>query len=183
MIIIGQCIAIGVGTTITLEKSRRFGEDYTIETAKSEVEKILNLDLYNITEDDTYVYFKIKEEIFKNNLYNLLENEYQELYPGEQIENLSEVKNKTPEELIQDLDDGTITSYDFHFCEAGYCSNDISFLIPNSKADLYIDMIAFYLTDKVLMESYATFFKYVRSKIISSTDNPLKDDVFVTIYG
>lgn len=179
----GQCIAIGVGTTIFLKKSRRFGEDYTIETAKSVVKEILNLDLYNITEDDKFVHFKIKEEIFKNNLYDLLEGEYRELYPGQEIENLSKVKNKTPEELIQDLDNGTIRSYDFHFCEWGYGSNYLSFLLQNSEADLYIDMIAFYLTDKVIMESCGTFFKYIKSKIISSTDNPLKDDIFITIYG
>lgn len=70
----GLALVVGVATKIVVEKENYIGS-CTREDVLKDLKDELNLDLYDIEEDEENVYFYIKEDIFVNNIYNLLLSE------------------------------------------------------------------------------------------------------------
>ena len=183
----GQSIIVGTATKIYVKEEDNYST-YNLEQIKEILSKKLNLNLYDITEDKNQVCLSIKPKIFSENILSLLQNEYEIL--GVDINNkynkelFEKIKHIPYNQLLNEIETKNLNTYDFQFLEGCYhLCNDISYIANDRKITLCADMIAFYLSEKVLLEAYNDLFDYLRNKIIKTIDNPLKDDVFITLFG
>ena len=63
----GRYMIIGTATKIYVEKNSRY-DTYNVEQIKEILSNKLNLNLYDITEDEENVYLSIKPKIFSENI-------------------------------------------------------------------------------------------------------------------
>ena len=167
----GRYMIIGTATKIYVEKNSRY-DTYNVEQIKEILSNKLNLNLYDITEDEENVYLSIKPKIFSENIISLLQNEYEILG--------IDINKDGNKELLEKI---KATPYNQILEGSNYICNDISYISKDSKLEIYADITAFFLSDKVILETYYDLFYYLRDKIVKATDNPLKDDIFITIWG
>ena len=85
------------------------------------------------------------------------------------MDSVEKVKNVVEEE----------GSYFLHIM-SGFCLETISY-ISKRRFTVYAELLVYNMAYKVLFESYYELFRYLRKKIQSAIDNPLKDDVFLMI--
>ena len=179
----GKSIIVGIATKIYVKKTYK----YNIEQVKEILSKKLNLSLYDIIEDDNDICLSIKPKIFSENIINLLKNEYKILgIDNNKVNNelLKKLKNIPYNQILNEIENKKISTGNFQFLEGNYnYLNDISYIDNNEKLTICADIIAFYLSDKVILESYFELFNYLRNKIVEAMDNPLKDDIFITLFG
>lgn len=177
----GQYLVEGIALGIYVRKQSK----YSLEEVKSNLKDELNLDLYDITEDESNVYFSIKPQIFMDNFENLLRHEYKDLnLKDDEYKIFDDIRGLSFQELIRKLKELEIDSLHFRYTDFGMMSNRINYLSKARDMDVYVEMLTYNMDGKILMECYNVFLRYFRRKIINSiNDNPLKDDVFVTIYG
>lgn len=177
----GQYLVEGVALGIYVRKQGK----YSLEDVKANLKEEVNLDLYNITEDESNVYFSIKKQIFMDNLENLLRNEYKDLnLEEEEYKIFDDITGLSFQNLIKKLKELEIDSLHFRYTDFGMMSNSINYLSKDREMEVYVEMLAYNMDGKIIMECFNGFLRYFRRKIISSIkDNPLKDNIFVTIYG
>ena len=178
----GQNLNFGIATTIYAKKNSR----YTSTEIKNVLAECLNLEIYTMQENEQYIYLSLKKEVFMENYEKLIKKEYKLLnvYDSD-YEVFDKIKGMSYDELLESLKNRRISYPYFQFTKAyGYYSNDISYILDkNYEIEISADIITYYLSEKVFFEGYYNIFKYIRNKIISSMDTPLKDAVFVTIAG
>lgn len=178
----GIALDIGVATKISIEKKSGF-KMYSKDEILEKLKDCLNLELYNIDEDEESVLLEIKEDIFLKNIYNLLLTEtLSSKWKNEDKENfdkllLSIKKAKSINEVEEIVKDKG--SYYMFFCE-GCPWEDISY-ISDEDLNIIPKMLVFENSYKVIFETYYSIFRYLRAKIQQAIDNPLKDDVFLML--
>lgn len=183
----GRYMIIGTATKIYVEKNSRY-DTYNVEQIKEILSNKLNLNLYDITEDEENVYLSIKPKIFSENIISLLQNEYEilgiDINKDGNKELFEKIKATPYNEILDTIENKEMHGYNFQFLEgSNYIGNDISYISKDSKLEIYADITAFFLSDKVILETYYDLFDYLRYKIVKATDNPLKDDIFITVWG
>lgn len=170
----------GIATTIYAKKN----SIYNSNKIKNALTECLNLEIYDMHENEEYIYLSLKEDIFMKNYEKLIKREYKILdLDVKNYKVFDEIRDMSYNELLDGLQKKDICYPYFQFTEAyGYYSNDISYILDqNYNIEVSADIITYYLSEKVLFECYNDIFSYIRNKIISSMNNPLKDAVFVTI--
>ena len=178
----GQSLNFGIATTIYAKKN----SIYNSNKIKKALAECLNLEIYDMHENEKYIYLSLKEDIFMKNYEKLIKKEYKILdLDVTDYKVFDEIRDMSYDELLGGLQKKDICYPCFQFTEAyGYYSNNISYVLGKDyDIELSADIITYYLSEKVLFECYNDIFSYIRNKIISSMDNPLKDAVFVTITG
>ena len=183
----GQYIIIGTATNIYAKNSSQYST-YNLEQIKQILSKKLNLNLYDIMEDEDQIRLSIKPKIFSENILSLLQNEYEVLgidITNEYNKELFEKIKHTPyNQLLDEIEDKNINTYNFQFLEGYYfVNNDISYIANERDLTVCADIVAFYLSEKAFLEAHYDLFGYLRNKIIKTMDNPLKDNVFITLFG
>ena len=175
----GQYLSVGIAKEIFVYKSDGWTY-YTKDEIEEKLSKVLNLDLYDISENEKYVFLNLKQKVFSENIYNLLENEYEQMKIPEDVytyaeEVLQRLKNTTLFDEVFENNFGT------PFFEL-LLTSDISYVMGRDdylRMEAYI--ISIFSEGKVLFECYNEMVRYLRNKIISTIDNPLKDAIFVSI--
>ena len=71
----GLALVVGVATKIVVEKENYYEGKCTNEEILEDLKDELKFDLYDIEEDEQNVIFYIKEDVFVNNICNLLLSE------------------------------------------------------------------------------------------------------------
>ena len=179
----GLALVVGVATKIVVEKENYYEGKCTKEEILEDLKDELDFNLYNIEEDEKNVTFYIKEDVFVNNIYNLLVSETKDIgLTGNDKEEfallLENIKNMDSVEKVKNVveEEG---SYFLHIM-SGFCLETISY-ISKRRFTVYAELLVYNMAYKVLYESYYELFRYLRKKIQSAIDNPLKDDVFLMI--
>lgn len=179
----GLALVVGVATKIVVEKENYYTKGCTKKDVLEDLKDELNFSLYNIEEDEKNVIFYIKEDVFVNNIYNLLVSETKDIEltsnDKEKLDLLLEnIKNMDSVEKVKNVveEEG---SYFLHIMN-GFCLETISY-ISKRGFTVYTELIVYNMAYKVLFESYYELFRYLRKKIQSAIDNPLKDDVFLMV--
>ncbi len=180
----GLALVIGVATNIYVKKKNSFRE-YTKDEIIKQLDGKLNMELYDVSEDqeDNLVVFSIKEEIFKNNIYDFLMKETKNLkWKGKDRENLNEILSK-----IKDAKD-TKSIIDIVDEEGSYylyimtgCPWETISYIDDGDLCIMATLLTYSYSYKVILEEFYDLFRYFRSKLQDAIDNPLKDDVFPMI--
>lgn len=178
----GLALVVGVATKIVVEKENYIGS-CTREDVLKDLKDELNLDLYDIEEDEENVYFYIKEDIFVNNIYNLLLSETKgNKWNGNEKERfkliLEKINDMDSVEKIKNIikEEGSF----FLHIMSGCCLETISY-ISKKRLTVYAELLVYNMAYKVFLEDYFEMFRYLKEKIQSAIDNPLKDDVFLMV--
>lgn len=179
----GVALVVWVATKIVVEKENYYTKGCTKKDVLEDLKDELDFNLYNIEEDEQNVIFYIKEDVFVNNIYNLLVSETKDIgLTGNDKEEfallLENIKNMDSVEKVKNVveEEG---SYFLHIM-SGFCLETISY-ISKRRFTVYAELLVYNMAYKVLFESYYELFRYLRKKIQSAIDNPLKDDVFLMI--
>lgn len=179
----GLALVVGVATKIVVEKENYYEGKCTKEEVLEDLKDELNFDLYDIEEDEKNVTFFIKEDVFVNNIYNLLLSETKNNeWKGHEKERFNLIlENKKAMDSVEKMknvvkEDG---SYFLHIM-SGNCLETISY-ISKKRFTIYAELLVYNDAFKVFLECYFDIFKYLREKIRNAIDNPLKDDVFLMV--
>ncbi len=178
----GLGIAVGVATEIHIEKKGDF-KTFSKEEILESVKDSLDLTLYNITEDEKHVNLDIKEEIFMDNIYDLLVKELEDFdirdNEKQKLDNLLErIKDAKSMEEIEKI---TTEDYQYFFHFLNGCPWESISYISKDELCIFATLFTYSFSFKVVMECYFELFNYLRKKLQKSIDNPLKDDVFLMI--
>lgn len=175
----GQYIGFGIATKITVKKANsRTWHLSTKDELLEKLKKNIDLKIFDVTEDDDYLFLEIKHELFEKNIVQFISEQLHKIDEKnyhDDLEELKELNGKSYEELLRKVHKGY-----FQFLEGNKFTNDVSYLI-NDGSDCYADIIMYFCEGKAILECYSDLFTYIRNLIIKSSDNPLKEAAIVTM--
>lgn len=159
-------------------------EDESKEKILERIGQNIKLNIYDIINDDDYIILNIKKAIFEKNIYELVKEqinkqsmcEYEKLYMEYEVK---KIKDKNYEDLIALAKNHEIGI--FYFKRGGEFQNDISYLDPEEKCEIYCDLIELFQTGETFFECYNEIFRYFRKCIINSSDNEIKSAMVITM--
>lgn len=180
----GQYLCCGIATGITAKKVNI--EGWKMLTKKQIIDKLnnqLNLDIYDIEEDEKNVYFSIKKDIFEENIIPFIKEQLLKVNSTsikEDVEEISKLEGKNYSELMNIAKEKSVIP--FQYFEGYRVTNNVTYL---SDYDFlcYADVISYLFDGKIIIESYGDLFDYLRKSIIQSSDNPIRDAAIVTMIG
>ena len=169
----GQYIGCGVATELSVRKGK-----YSKSEILKEMEKELDLSIYNISENENEIYFNIKDDIFDKNILPFIIEQMEDLAKerksiDEDIKILKEFNSfkefqkeyrNNEEKEYNDLIN-ILLEYEWDLWKISTLSNDFN---VSGTALLYL------YNGKVIMEEYKSLFYYLRKNIIKGSKNPLK---------
>lgn len=177
----GQYLDCGIATEIIVEK-RRNSTEKILEKIKNKID----LNIYNISQNDELVCLDIKEDVFEKYAIPFIEEQLEMVKSNlttekelKSLKNLEELKGKSYEELIKISNEKS--NYFFQRLEGNRFCNDVSYLTDGDIA--YADVISYISDGKIYMECYHDIFDYIRKLIIKSSKNPIRTAAVVTIIG
>ncbi len=179
----GLAMVIGVATRIYVEKKLRF-KVYSKDEILEKLKNSLNLELYDVDENEEYVIFDIKNDIFIDNIYDLLKNEMEGFRWRDEndVAELNEILRLIEQKKsVKDVEKVICEkgSYYLHMME-GNCFETISYICEDDLC-IMARLLVYDLSYKVYLECYFQTFNYLRKKLRSAIDNPLKDDIFLMV--
>jgi len=157
----GQYLGIGIMTRLTIEKANikkaKVSKNDLFEAMKNKFH--LDVEIYNLTEDDEYMVLHLKDEVFQNQLVPMLEKLYPILYTEPEWQDaLEKIKSTEPEKFMK-LAENKSEEY-FQLDRYGTYEY-LSF--KNSEVKISSVSILLSLEGKIIMETYGrqfNFFKY-----------------------
>lgn len=177
----GQYLSCGIATEIIVEK-RWDSTEKILEKMKNKID----LNIYDISQDDKYICLSIKEDIFEKYAIPFIEEQLEPVKNNlttekelRSLKNFEELKGKSYEELIKISNEKS--NYFFQRTEGNRVCNDVSYLTDGNIA--YADVINYISDGKIFMECYHDIFDYIRSLMIKSSTNPIRTAAVVTIIG
>ena len=171
----GTYLDIGIATTIYARKEDSW-RDYLKEQVLENLSKNIDLNIYNIIDEEKYVILEIKPEIFENEIVNILRERLKYCKnPKEEMEKINKIKGLSYKELINIAKEKSI----INFCLME--SADISYIAE--RIEVYCDFISILSEGKVFFECYNNMFNYIRNLLIATSKNPLKTAQIITISG
>ena len=181
----GRYLNCGIATKITILKNKYFSiEKYSKDKILEEMEKELDLSIFNVEENDEEVILNIKEEILENNIVDFINEQLNDLknrdkYIKEALEKLQEIKGLSFSEIMETAYNKNI--YVLQYLEGCLVANDISYI--TKKFIIYADVISYIGNGKIFMEECYNIFYYIRNLIIKSSKNPIRTAAVITIVG
>lgn len=176
----GQYLACGVATCINIRKGR-----YTTNQILEDLKLKMNLDIFNIFDDEEVMCLEIKKDIFEENIIDFIKSQIIPVngrHLKEQLEYLDKFKGKNFDEMIEFSKEENDPV--FYYSEGYFnITNIVSYIFTNVDCDATVDMVSYISEGKIIMECWYNMFCYLRDRIVKSTDNPLKDAIFVAIDG
>lgn len=168
----------GVATCISIKKDR-----YSTEEILEDLKLNMNLDIFDIQDEEKYLYLNIKEDIFEDNIIDFIKSQITIAGNTDlerDFEFLEGFEGKTLDEMIEYSKNYNRMPF-YH--SRGYfsISNDISYIFTNIQCNATADMVIYISEGKIIMECWFSIFKYLREKLVNATDNVLKDALFLTI--
>ncbi|MBR1883833.1 MAG: hypothetical protein IJ809_02650 [Clostridia bacterium] len=178
----GQYLRIGIATKIRVSKERRFDEDLTYEQIVDDLKETINIDNYNIINTKNNVIFELKNTLIEKHAMDLILEQLEIYETKANFERKKKELQRFNKDLLKKLNEvGYSTKIDCFFLDnGGFYINDVSY-ISKCGATCYADMIVFICEGKILMECYFDVFRYLRQKIIESTESHIKDSIMITI--
>ncbi|MEA2011488.1 MAG: hypothetical protein U9O87_00150 [Verrucomicrobiota bacterium] len=179
----GQHLSVGICTSFGYYESKK---DYRFMGTEEEYQEAFNkelneefpLDLYDKKikndGDKKYVSFKIKPKILEENIISLIKQQFPFYQPGAyELNNIViKLEDKNFKEIIEVADDKEY--YGFQLLP--YYSQEIL------NNNINMELIAFFLEGKIIMETYGPLFSYFEKMIhIASKENPLSQTIKVRI--
>jgi len=153
----GTYLANGIVQEIVIEKKQLERQGVATNEVIRQLEKELDINFYNHTEDEAAHVWKIKQEMFDDNLAEFLDTQFK-MYCNEKDHRMQNViedlkKIQTAEELIALAESKSLA----HFQLLGYITEYIKVVRNNGfDTDIAVDyrLISYFLNGKIIMECY-----------------------------
>lgn len=172
----GQYLEVGIAISLTVsKKKRRWDTIYTREQIEEELRENINLDLYELKEEDNeYLYWQIKRNEFVENISEFLTE--QSSFYGRPVstELMALLETKDYDQIIRAAKDKQY--YEFQMIEGG---GKFSYLMEN--VDVYGESITFFTEGKAYLECYYNLFRYMGKLLRYACKNKLKDTVVLEL--
>ena len=179
----GTYMACGIATEIAVLTKYEDKDEVLKELGKK-----INLDLYEITKEDSRIILDMKKEIFEKYAVDCIleqlkycRNKNRKKEEEEEEEKLKKLKGLKYDELMQIAEDGDI--YCFQLFEGNSASSCISYLTDLHNITIYCDMVHYVLDGKAFLECWYDMFYYIRNCMINSSTSPIKSSLVVDIIG
>lgn len=175
----GQYIYVNIATNMIIEKEGRYlhGKRYfQYDDIERELKEKFNFNLYNHQQDETYIYYNIKEEVLEKYLYDFLyeQSEYL-LYSQQMKEDLLKIKGKKGSEIINSIKRDEldyIHYFEYSYLKSYYFMKD---------CHIYLEGICYLSEGEAYFECWYEFFNYIHMQIRKSSKNVLKDAVYLEL--
>lgn len=185
----GRYLTCGIAEKIYIPKKTTgwFSKTFTGEEIISKLSAEINLDIYDITEDEENVLLTLKKNMVETYFFEFLEEQIQNTENDvrnrglEELKKLKELKKISREEIIKLSKNGDLEQ--IGFWEGNQITSDISYVLQDHSLDIWCDMIYFVMEGKVFLECYYSILYYLRKAIISKNNNPIKDAFVISIIG
>lgn len=184
----GQYLTIGLVTSIAISKERAKSEaSATPEEVKSALQKAYNQSgIYNLEEDESAVYLKLKSEVANSEMADFLEEFYQLRY-GEKDwgmkADMDKIKSRQTLEEWLELADGSCMEA-FQLDRYVWLSTPFCREIWKYRLDTSATQIILSLDGKILMECYEGLFAFFTRMIRERLSGyRLADALLVSISG
>ena len=182
----GQYLACGLAEKIYITKKQEnfITKYYTKENIISLLENKLNLEIYDITEDDCFVYLTLKDDIFNKYALSFIEKELNNTVTSEKVNALSSLdqfRNLSKHDFMEEL--YKKNNRFISFFEGHKYTNNISYIFDDTKLNIFCDLIYFINDGKTFFECYYSLFYYLRKTIIEKSNNPIKDAFVLCLIG
>lgn len=176
----GQYIQLGICCKATISK-RQMEESVTYEQLIEEMNKEINLDLYDITEDEEeYVFILKNENLKKGDLIKFLQEQYELCYAEkddvkeiidilEKTDNSNDIISIAKEKKYQNF------QYNDYVYENIYCTK------WRHRISVQYELIVYFIQGKILMECYYDFLRYIENIISKNSSNKLSSTVKAVI--
>lgn len=176
----GRYLSCGIATCVSIIKN-----GYSTERILEDLKLKMNLDIFNVVDDDLVMCLEIKKDVFEKNILDFIREQIKPVHGHfleRELKYLDEFEGKSFEEMISYSKERNERVF---FYSEGYLrvNNDVSYIFTNVNCDATIDMVSYISDGKIIMECWYELFCYLRDRISKSTNNPLKDAVFVCIDG
>jgi len=171
----GTYLDIGIATKIYARKEDRW-RSYSKEEVLENLGKKIDLNIYNMTDEEDYVILDIKPEIFEKEIGNILSEQLKYCENAEEeMKKIDKLKGLSYNELIDIAEEKSM----INFCLME--GADISYIAD--RIEVYCDFISILSEGKVFFECYYNMFNYIRNLLVATSKNPLKTAQIITISG
>lgn len=171
----GQYLYVNIATKIVVEKTNSRGLAFSCDDIVQRIDQNFNSQLYDIEEDDSYVYFFLKDHMTKQYLYSFLKEHLAYLPHKDYLHNIEKIKHKTTQEVIHYLQNEDIDYIYFN----DYDNLRYTYLDQDLK--IYLEGI-FYLSEgKILIEETYHLSKYFHQRLRAPHHNPLEESTYLSI--
>ena len=177
----GRYIACGIATEMVIEKEWKNDDNNEI---LKDLGKKVDLNLYEITEEEARIILTMKKEIFEKNAVDCILEQLKycrQRQREEDEEKIKQLKDLKYDELMKIAEKKSICSFQLN--KGNYYSSDISYLLENSRANIFCDMVFYVLDGKIILECWYDVFTYLRKCIINSSTSTIKTSLVVDIVG
>lgn len=178
----GQYLSVGIAKSIYIQK-----EDISKKDLIQKLERIFEIQIYNLNESEHYYILTLKENVFEKNITDLLTEFKTNVHVNKKEdydEAIKQVQNKKYKEINQMIMDRKI--YKLQYLEGCWLNNDISYIFNENNKEYvkaFCDIITIEEEGKVFFECYNYIFTFLRNMIIKNLTNPLKNALVITIIG
>ena len=157
------------------KKKKRWMGAYSKDEILNVLGKYIDLELYEINEDEEDVKLVIKKDVFVNNLKTFL-LEQRQLMPSDETETklLELIDTRDYEHIMGEIH---ATTY-FDLFET---DGSIGYVLEDLDTRVYFKGLCYFTEGKAWLECYYELCVYLGNLIRRSTDNPLKGSVIIHI--
>ena len=179
-LIMGQYVQAGICNKVIIYKDELEGK-VTYEELIEGMNKELNLELYNISDEENTYVFSLKSELLdKDKLIEFLKEQYdlcdldtastQEVIDKlKKVNNSDEIINLAKEKKYQ------------NFCYNSYIYGNIYCTKWQYRVMVQYELVLYLIEGKIMMECYYDFLKYIENLIRKNSKNELNSAVKVVI--
>ena len=155
----GQFLAVGLVTKMTVEKSEAEKADMDLDLVKERLNKDLYFDtaIYDVSEGEGYYRFLLNEQVFQTQLIPLLKDLYPLLYPnsGSYFGVIEKLATMPPAEWLTWADDLPEEAFQVDkYGEWDYIENG------HKSARVYFRALMLSAEGKIMMETYGRHFSF-----------------------
>ncbi len=166
----GQYLQAGICYQIVIGK-REFTDVLTVEQLFEELNKEIDLSLFNLEDTNEHVRFVIKEGIVLEQLHEFMEHQfslYNAAYKDEFATVLSEISKKKSLATIIEL----AKEKQFRFFQESDVLQHFT-VFSWKRVGVKVSMLTFFVDGKILMECYGDFLQYLEKLVRSNSKHAI----------
>ncbi|MCM3593468.1 hypothetical protein M4D58_22870 [Brevibacillus borstelensis] len=166
----GQYLQAGICHQIVIRK-REFADVITTDQLCEELNKEIDISLFDFEETDEHVRFVIKEEIVLEQLHDFMEHQfslYNQGYADEFATVLSEISKK---KSLTDIIELAKEKKSRFFQESDVLQHFTVF--SWKRVGVKVSLLTFFVEGKILMECYNDFLRYVEKLVHSNSKHAI----------
>ncbi len=174
----GKYLSLQIANIIIANKGK-----YTKEEVLEMLKEKIDLDIYEVKEEEEFLFLSLKKEIFCKEITKLMKEitqyaeKEQKMYLNERIKELENIK-----EYEQVMSIASEEKDGFKIARERLFNNDISYLLDNKNLACFCEGVSLLSKEGQYISYYGDMFNYFRENIIANLYSKLKTALVVVVY-